>query len=66
VNESCHAQVPNVVTYSALIASCRHGDRWVKAFEILLDMVQHDIQPDAMTFNALLGVCQSSCQWYVI
>jgi hypothetical protein len=32
------------------------------AFEILLDMVKENIQPDAITFNALLGVCQSSCQ----
>jgi pentatricopeptide repeat protein len=42
------------VTYNALISACEKGQQWERALDTFADMKQAGVQPDVVTFSALV------------
>lgn len=47
----------NIITYGSLITACEKDNKWEVALSLLDDMRRDSVQPNTMTFNALLSAC---------
>eukprot|EP00439_Symbiodinium_sp_Y106_P052186 s2641_g6.t6 len=51
----------NVVSYGAALRACQA--EWMVALQLVADMMQTQLLPDVVAFNAALGACESSSAW---
>lgn len=51
----------NVVAYTAAIAGCEAEGQWKMAFRLVDRMRKRGVQPNAVTFVAVLGACATAC-----
>jgi pentatricopeptide repeat protein len=56
-----HKLSPDCVTFNAAISSC--GDNWMKAMELLEEMICRKIDPDTITYNSLISCLSNALLW---
>ena len=52
---------PTVMAYTAAITGCEYAGRWKEALQILERMRHKHVQPNQVTFAAVLGACATAC-----
>ncbi|KAK4271162.1 hypothetical protein QN277_019896 [Acacia crassicarpa] len=56
--------IPDVVTYSTLLAGCiKIKDGYSKALELIQDLQLKRLRMDDVIYGAILAVCASNCKW---
>ena len=61
LDEYCRDIGGDVIAYTAAIKGCDVVGDWQKAFKLLDHMRRKGIEPNEMTFNAILGACATAC-----
>ena len=52
---------PNVVAYTAAITGCEYAGEWKRAFLLLDRMRKEGVEPNELTFVAVIGACATAC-----
>ena len=53
--------LPNLFTFNAAITACANGFQWARSVALLSDLEAECLQPDTITFNALIVAFQKAC-----
>ncbi|CAK9064649.1 unnamed protein product [Durusdinium trenchii] len=57
-------QVPNVVSYNAVISACERSSSWSQALDCFFEFTQvSHLFANDVTFNALISSCEKGRQW---
>ena len=54
---------PDVVSYNAVLGSCKQVESWHLALELLHDMLQGSLLPDLTSFHGVLEACACGQAW---
>ena len=49
---------PNIVTYNAAIRACAEGQNFLKAFDLLDDLLDRNLEPTIVTYGSLMTACE--------
>ena len=55
-----------MLSLSSLIRACGHGGEWRTAEKLFSDMQGLGIEPNAVTYNALMGALELGDQWEAV
>ena len=54
---------PDAITFSAALSACEKGVEWVRALNLLEEMLQQRVAPTAVTQGAAVAACEKGRQW---
>ena len=59
---------PNVIRYNSSISSCEKGQQWLAALELLLQMWQRRLEPNAITQIQISSIisCEKGQLWLAV
>jgi pentatricopeptide repeat protein len=60
IQDGCHDD-NDVVAWTAAITGCEYAGAWKEAFALLDRMRRQNVQPNEVTFAAVIGACATAC-----
>ncbi len=59
--EEVTGSAPDVIAYTAAIGGCAVAGEYIRAIQLLKEMKKKGVQPNTITFTAVISACASAC-----
>ena len=56
-------QIPDLISYSALVSCCHKNALWILAFDYLAEMQEIKISADNIAYNSAISACAKAGIW---
>jgi len=54
-------EAPDVMAYTSAITGCEYAGEWKRAFALVDTMRKNGVEPNVVTFAAVIGACATAC-----